>query len=148
MGLSSKDDQIASDQERLQSLTDQLNVAESEAAGIQQRCTKMAEERAKEILEFKRLQDQLKEVCLKNERLSVAHHTAETDARILREEMEHRKRVQNASKVAVNQDNLGDLQYSDPMDCEEKTIQVLTEIKKCVADATPKSLFATPKESF
>ncbi|VDL19438.1 unnamed protein product [Hymenolepis diminuta] len=83
-------------QERLKCLTDQLNVAESEAAEIQQRCTKMAEERAKEILEFKRLQDQLKEVCLKNERLSVAHHAAETDARILREEMEHRKRVQNA----------------------------------------------------
>ncbi|VDO07395.1 unnamed protein product [Rodentolepis nana] len=80
----------------MQSLTDQLKVAASEAAEIQQRCTKMAEERAKEIQEFKHLQEQLKEVCLKNERLTVAHHAAETDARILREEMELRKRVQNA----------------------------------------------------
>nr|CDS28533.2 intermediate filament protein [Hymenolepis microstoma] len=83
-------------QENLQNLTDQLKAAENEVTEIQQRCTKMAEERAKEILEFKHLQEQLKEVCLKNERLTVAHHAAETDARILREEMELRKRVQNA----------------------------------------------------
>ncbi|KAM7533111.1 hypothetical protein Aperf_G00000127982 [Anoplocephala perfoliata] len=93
--LRGKEDQIISDQERLRSLSDQLKVAQNEVQEIQQRCTTMAEERAREISEFKNLQERYKEVCLRNERLSVAQYATETNLRIFREEMEHRKRVQN-----------------------------------------------------
>ncbi|KAL5967420.1 70 kDa neurofilament protein [Taenia solium] len=94
--LRAKEKQVACDQERLKTRTEQLKAAESEVQEIQQRCTSMAEERAKETCEFKRLQEQLKEACLDNDRLSVARHAAETDAKMLREELEHRKKVQDA----------------------------------------------------
>ncbi|VDM30556.1 unnamed protein product [Hydatigera taeniaeformis] len=94
--LRAKEKQVVCDQERLKTCNEQLKAAESEVQEIQQRCTSMAEERAKEAYEFKRLQEQLKEACLDNDRLSVARHAAETDAKMLREELDHRKKVQDA----------------------------------------------------
>lgn len=62
--LRGKDNQAVSDKERLKSLNDQLQIAESEVQENQQRCVTMAEERARETLEFKNLQEWYKEVCL------------------------------------------------------------------------------------
>ncbi|KAL5109306.1 70 kDa neurofilament protein [Taenia crassiceps] len=94
--LRAREKQAACDHELLKTRTEQLKAAESEVQEIQKRCTTMAEERAKETCEFKRLQEQLKEACIDNDRLSVAQHAAETDAKMLREELEHRKKVQDA----------------------------------------------------
>ncbi|VDD80318.1 unnamed protein product [Mesocestoides corti] len=94
--LKTKENQLACDQERLKRLSEQLQAAEDEVQEAQQRCTAMAEERAKEVREFQRLQEQLKEACIENDRLSVARHAAETDAKVLKEELEHRKKVQDA----------------------------------------------------